>query len=158
SSLSLSMLRPAMLLTLFVCLCSAAAVAADDTMDRERMEKMLADGDLGMIVQVFKRHPGRTLPFIDRYFEGGLAMIEKGQNPDDAMQSFRRGIKFAELADQAFGGSAFSDYGNSFASFSPSEQGKFREGQKAFKEGMKETDVQKSRERLEHSLALAKSL
>src|ERR1044071_5763776 len=43
----------------------ASALAAGDAMDRARLEKMLADGDAGMIAQVFKRHPGQTLPFID---------------------------------------------------------------------------------------------
>ena len=56
-----------------------SAFAANDAMDKSRLEKMLADSDTGMIVQIFKRHPGHTLPFIDSYLEGGLAMIEKGE-------------------------------------------------------------------------------
>lgn len=146
------------------CVMAASARAGhEDSVEKARLEKMLADGDSGMIVQVFRRHPGATLPFIDRYFEGGLAMIEKGQADPaaagaKALESFRTGIKFAALADQAFGGDAFSSYANSFASWSPSEQKSFREGQRAFKEGAKEADPAKAKKRLKESLALAKSL
>jgi tetratricopeptide (TPR) repeat protein len=85
-------------------------------------------------------------------------MIEKGENPDNALMSFRKGIKFAALADEAFEGTTFSNYANSFASLSPSEQKNFRESQKAFKQGMKETDPKMAKQRLEQSLALARSL
>ena len=134
------------------------AFAANDAVDKSRLEKMLADGDKGMIVQVFKRHPGRTLPFIDRYLEGGLAMIEKGEDAAKALESFRMGIHFAELADEAFGGSTFADYANSFASWSPTEQKSFREGQAAFKAGMKEADAKKALAHLRRSLSLATQL
>lgn len=134
------------------------AAPPDDVMDKARLEKMLADGDTGMIVQVFKRRPGRTLPFIDRYFEGGLAMIEKGDDPEMALGQFRMGIRFAEVADKTFTVQAFSDYANSFASWSPSEQKSFREGQREFKNGAKEQDPAKARPHLERSLALAQSL
>jgi hypothetical protein len=135
-----------------------SAFAANDAVDKPRLEKMLADGDKGMIVQVFKRHPGRTLPFIDRYLEGGLAMIEKGEDAAKALESFRMGIRFAELADKAFGGSTFADYANSFASWSPTEQKSFREGQAAFKTGMKEADAKKALKHLRRSLSLALQL
>lgn len=135
-----------------------SAAPPDDVMEKGRLEKMLADGDTGMIVQIFKRYPGRTLPFIDRYFEGGLAMIEKGEDPANALDQFRIGIRFAEIADKAFIVQAFSEYANSFASWSPSEQKSFREGQREFKKGAKEQDPAKARQHLERSLALAQSL
>src|SRR5688572_1964677 len=83
-----------------------SAFAANDAMDKSRLETMLAGGDTGMIVQIFKRHPGHTLPFIDSYLEGGLAMIEKGEDATGtgkALESFRIAVKFAKLADEAFG-------------------------------------------------------
>lgn len=136
----------------------ASAADVRDAMDRARLEKMLADGDAGMVVQVFKRHPGRTLPFIDRYLESGLAMIEKGEDQSKAVESFRTGIRFAALADQAFGGTTFSDYANSFASWSPTEQKNFRQGQREFKLGMEEADAAMSMKHLQRSLSLAKPL
>jgi len=158
---------PCWIIGVVVLLASAALVALadapphEDALDRARMEKMLSDGDNGMIVQVFRRYPGRTLPFIDRYLEGGLAMIEKGQDASagaKALESFRTGIRFAKLADEAFGGTTFSEYANSFASWSPSEQKSFRQGQRAFKEGIKEQDAKLTRAKLEQSNVLARSL
>jgi hypothetical protein len=117
--------------------------AADDAVTKERLESFLADeADHPRIVATFRRHPGATLPFIDEYLEGALAEIEKS-GADSAgsasvTQSFRRGLKFAELADRAFQDSIFTEYAGNFASWSPSEQKRFREGQKLFREG-KET-------------------
>jgi hypothetical protein len=140
-----------------------------DAVEKNRLEKMLADGDTGMIIAVFKRHPGRTLPFIDGYLEGGLAMIEKADpaaNDAAAAQaaaSFRTGIQFAKLADEAFQDTSFSDYANAFASWSPSEQKVFRQGQRLFREGMKAAKddpaaPQKALTLFRESLKLADSL
>ena len=136
----------------------ASALAADDAVERSRLEKMLADGDTGMIVQVFRRHPGRTLPFIDHYLQSGLAMIEQGKDSAESLASFRTGIRFAAMADEAFGGSTFSEYANSFASWSSTEQKSFREGQREYKAGMKESDPHKALEHLRRSLSLATPL
>ncbi len=149
------------LLVAFAALMMAQCVwAADvkDAVEKTRLEKMLADGDTGMIVQVFKRHPGRTLPFIDRYLESGLAMIEKGEEPAKALASFRTGIRFAALADEAFGGTTFSDYANSFASWSPTEQKNFRAGQREFRAGTEEADAGEALKHFRRSLALAAPL
>jgi hypothetical protein len=136
--------------------------APNDAVDRTRLQAMLAAGDNGMIVATFKRHPAETLPFIDNYLEGGLAMIEKKGDAaaSDAMQSFRQGVRFAKLADEAFGGTTFSDYANAFASWSPSEQKSFREGQKLYREGAKllKDDAAKAVPALERSYELASSL
>ncbi len=133
--------------------------AARDAMDRARLEKMLADGDTGMVRMTFSRYPSRTLPFIDRYLEGGLAMIEKGEPAEQALASFRTGIKFAAIADEAFHETVFTDYANAFASWSPSEQKKFREGQRLFKEAMGvKDDPAKAITMLRQSLNLAASL
>lgn len=154
------------------CLSLPSALAEDpvgaDAVSRERLGPMLAAGDEGMIVATFKRRPGSTLPFIDSYLEGGLALIEKGAKEGkdataEATQSFRMGVRFAKLADQAFGGTDFSDYANAFASWSPSEQKAFREGQRLFREGMKvmkgeKPDPAKAIESLERSLRLAEGL
>ncbi len=150
----------AMIAMLFVMptMVKAAPPTGDDAMDKSRLEKMLADGDDGMIMQVFKRYPSRTLPFIDQYFEGGLAMIEKGEDQANANAEFRKGIKFAAIADKAFIVQAFSEYANSFASWSPSEQKAFREGQRLFKKTRKEQDPAQIRKQLERSREIAESL
>ncbi|MFO0829369.1 MAG: hypothetical protein U0572_14625 [Phycisphaerales bacterium] len=149
------------------CALSCAAVGmvaagADDAVERGRLEKMLAEGDNGMVVAVFRRYPGQTLPFIDRYFEGGLAMIEKGGDGAEAesIKSFRTGIRFATLADEAFPGAAFSKYANAFASWSPNEQKSFREGQRLFKAGMRAStsDVAEASRLLRESMSRAKEL
>ncbi len=140
----------------------ASPAAAADAIDKLRLQTMLIEGDVGMIAAVFRRHPGQTLPFIDSYLEGGLAMIEKGGDsaPSSALQSFRMGIKFAKIADDAFGGTTFSEYANAFASFSPSEQKSFREGQRLFRAGMKaaKDDPAAAIVSLKESLSLARSL
>lgn len=131
-------------------------------MAKSRLVAMLTSGDEGMIVATFKRHPGQTLPFIDSYLEGGLAMIEKRGDAgiSEAQQSFRMGIRFAKLADQAFGGTDFSDYANAFASWSRAEQISFREGQKLFREGMKAAKESPATavETLERSLRITERL
>ncbi len=138
------------------------AMRGDDAVEKTRLEKMLTPDSDGMVVAVFKRHPGQTLPFIDRYLEGGLAMIEKAgpSAQADSLASFHTGIKFAALADRAFGGTTFSDYANAFASWSPSEQKSFRDGQRLFKAGMKAAadDPAKAKLLLQQSLARAEAL
>jgi hypothetical protein len=158
---------------LLVLLPAASSFAQDpvgaDAVQKPRLQEMLAAGDEGMIVATFKRHPNATLPFIDSFLEGGLAILEKGSKEGgtpsteakgEAAQSFRMGVRFAKLADQAFGGTDFSEYANAFASWSPSEQKAFRQGQQLFRQGMKlaKTDATKAIEALESSQRLAESL
>src|SRR5687767_1634436 len=83
---------------------AAAPAADDDVMDKTRLQTMLVDGDTGMVAATFRRRPGHTLPFIDGYLEGGLKMIEKGGDSakGEALASYRTGIKFAKVADEAF--------------------------------------------------------
>lgn len=122
---------------------------ADDTFARERLERMLRDGDTLMIVQVFRRRPGDVLPFIDFYLESGLESIEKGGSKESATEGYRTGIKFAELANQAFGEVIFAEYAAGFASWSALEQQRFREGQRLYREAR-----QKSKEAPEEAVAL----
>lgn len=112
-----------------------------------RLEQFLVDGDDAFVIQTFRRFPGAVLPFIDDYFEGGLGMIEKAAKDPaatdtsranaatDAMSSFRTGLQFAELANQAFGEVIFTEYAAAFGSWSPQEQRRFRDGQAAYKAG-----------------------
>jgi len=51
-----------------------------DVLTRERLEPMLAEESPRLIEATFARHPDAVLPFIDSYFEGGLAMIEEGNS------------------------------------------------------------------------------
>lgn len=138
----------------------AGADVPKDVFDKQRLE-MLGRDDKGQVIAIFRRYPGRALPFIDGYLEGGLAILEKDPLRDqDALRSFRTGIAFAQLADEAFGGTTFSRYANAFASWSPSEQKSFREGQRLFREGMKglKENPEGAIEPLERSLSLAEQL
>lgn len=140
----------------------ATPLAGDDAMEKARLTRLLDAGDTELVVATFRRHPGQTLPFIDSYLEGGLAMLEKeGVAREGAMlASFRVGVRFAKLADQAFGGENFTHYASAFASWSASEQKSFREGQKLFKQGMQaaKTDPKGALETMYRSLALATAL
>jgi hypothetical protein len=117
---------------------------AEDSLNGERLEAMLAQGDTAMVRAVFRRQEDQVLDFIDGYLEGGLKAIEDGQGSADAaaqaMAKFRTAIKFAELADQAFPGAELENYAASFASWSPKEQKMFREGQAAYKAGRQAKD------------------
>jgi hypothetical protein len=124
--------------SILTCVAFLALQAADnDAMTREHLEPLLKGGDEAEVVQVFRRHPDHVLPFIDEYLEGGLKMIEDGKSRDEARASFRTGVRFAKLADKAAGedSDVFQEYAASFASWSPSEQKQFREGQREFRAG-----------------------
>ncbi len=110
---------------------------ADPAMAHQRLEKMLADGDTAWIAQVFRRYPDGVLGFVDHYLEGGLKMIEEGGPSEAATQSFRTGLEFAKLANEAFNEVIFVDYAAGFGSWSPDEQKRFRQGQAAFGDGRK---------------------
>lgn len=107
-----------------------------------RLNEMLDNGDSSMIVMLFRRHPNAVLPFIDEFLEAGLAEIEateKAGTPEDRPQKavalFRRALRFAALADNAFGGSVFAEYASNFASWNADERKRFREGQRLFRAG-----------------------
>ncbi len=133
-------------------------VTADDALEPKRMENMLKNGDDRWIIQTFRRHPSETLPFIDQYLEGGLKIIEDGGGSDKAHESMRKGLQFAELADQAFGEEIFGNYAAAFGSWSPQEQKDFRKGQANFKQASKTEDPAAAIELLEESFALANVL
>jgi hypothetical protein len=150
-----------------------AAAAADgpavlppdgkEAFEPERLQRLVTDGDESWVVATFKRYPGRVLPFIDSYLEGGLAMIEKdgAAAEDRARASFRTGVRFAKLADQAFGGTHFSDYATAFASWSPEERIAFREGQRLHGEGralLKQGDAKAALAAFDRSFRLADGL
>src|SRR5262245_26243505 len=81
-------------------------------MERARLVKLLDANDTQAIVATFRAHPGATLPFVDSFLEGGLARLEKqGEAGREAMtSSFKTGVRFAALADEAFGTKAFHSY------------------------------------------------
>ncbi len=136
-----------------------ALFAADDAMTRERLEKMLTDGDTAWIVQTFTRHADNTLGFIDGYFEGGLKMIEEGGSEKKATEMFRKGLEFARLADKAYNEVIFTQYAASFGSWSPKERLEFRQGQQEFRAGRKIKDnPEEALAHFEKSLALASPL
>jgi tetratricopeptide (TPR) repeat protein len=146
-------------LVVMVALIPSSIAFGAEKLDKSRLVDMLGADDTGLIVQTFRRHPSQTLPFIDAYFEGGLADIEKGGAYEDALKKFRIGVKFAKLADEAFHETVFSEYANSFASWSPTEQKRFREGQRLFREAVKQADKpDEAIPMLRQSLKLAESL
>ena len=136
-------------------------MSADEGLTSERMAKWNSSTDAEVIIQVFRRNDDQVLPFIDDYFEGGLSMIEKGGPGSGlaALESFRKGLDYARLADRAFGGTTFTDYAASFASWSSEEQKRFREGQKEYRAGKDAmADPAKALAHFEKSLSLAEPL
>ena len=146
------------MLTTALQLLMLTAVTADDAMDAKRLETMLENGDDRWIIQTFRRHPSETLPFVDQYLEGGLKIIEDGGSADKARESMRTGLKFAELADQAFNEEIYGNYAAAFGSWSPEEQKDFRKGQANYREARKMDDPAAAIEKLEESFALANTL
>jgi len=136
----------------------AVAATPEDSMTPQRLEKMLADGDKEMIVQVFRRNSDNVISFVDQYLEGGLKLIETSQDTEGALKSFRTGIAFAKLADEAFPGKTYAEYAASFASWSPTEQKQFREGQAAYKAGRMAADPTEALQNYRRALRLAKGL
>lgn len=131
----------------------------DEPMSHTRLERMLADGDTPWIGQVFRRHPDSVLSFIDHYLEGGLKIIEDGGDADRAAESFRTGLKFAKVADEALQEMIFSEYAAAFGSWSRAEQKRFREGQAAYHAGRKASDDPAAAlAHFQRSLALAEPL
>jgi len=148
-----------MLATLMQVMLVASTTSVDDAVTQPRLERMLEAGDEVMIIQTFRRHSEKVLPFIDEYLEGGLKMIEEGKPEEEALKSFRRGIAFAELADKAMRESVFSEYAGNFASWSPKERERFRAGQKAYRQARaKVEDPAEALTLYEKSMALADSL
>ncbi len=132
---------------------------SDSAMSHNRLEKMLADGDGKWIAQVFRRNPDEVLGFVDHYLEGGLKMIEEGGSADEAAESFRAGLKFAEWANDAFKENIFGEYAAAFGSWSPNEQKQFRRGQAEFRAGRAvKDDFAAALAHYERSLSLAEPL
>lgn len=142
---------------------AAAQTAGEDSLNPERLEAMLAQRDNSMVRAVFRRHEDQVLDFIDGYLEGGLKTLEDGQGSAEAVAQatakFRTAIKFARLADQALMGSEFANYAASFASWSPTEQKQFREGQAAYKAGRQaKDDPAKAAAEYRRAIAIAERL
>lgn len=148
-----------MIASVLIFLVSVCGLGDDDAISRERIERMLADGDTDWIVQVFRRHADTVLPFVDHYLEGGLKMIEEGGDPANTADSFRRGLELAKLADKAFQEVIFTEYAASFGSWNAAEQKRFRQGQAEFRRGRKATDDPNvALAHFEKSLSLAEPL
>jgi tetratricopeptide (TPR) repeat protein len=108
-----------------------------------RFAELAAAGDREGTLELFRAHPGETLPAIDRYLEGPLSMIEEaaaaGGEVDAAEIADLHAVAVfgASCADEAFGTGIFSDYAAGFAGQTPAQQRDFRAGQAAFAEAMK---------------------
>lgn len=137
-------------------------------MDIERLSRMLDAGDKAMIIQTFRRYPAAVLPFIDDDLEGGLAVLEEAAKDPTlharplvaAKHRWDRAIKFAELANQAFGEIIFEEYAGAFASWTPTEQKRFRAGQASFRQGreLAKSDAEAALPHLRRSLVIADGL
>ncbi|MBC24004.1 MAG: hypothetical protein CMJ32_08835 [Phycisphaerae bacterium] len=141
-----------------------AVPPAEDSMNRDRLESLLAADDPineAIIIEIFRRNPDQVLMFIDSYLEGGLEIIETNGSMDKAGASFRKGIQFANLADKAFRQNDLTRYAAGFASWSPTEQKRFRKGQALYRQGRtaeSEDKLEQAAELYERSLELADSL
>lgn len=120
-------------MTAFVALTAMAA----EGLDRAKLEACLDKKDTKTIVQAFKDNEEDVLPFFDEYLEGGLAAIEKNEPAEVSKERFAKGVAFAKLADEALGGSVFSNYASAFAAWKPEQQKHFREGQNEYRTGSK---------------------
>lgn len=129
--------------------------------EREELEGMLESGDTRSLSRWFTQNRDKALPFIDSYLEGGLAMIEKGEDEAEAQASFEKGVAFARVASQGLREPAYHKYASAFASWTPEQRVSFREGQKLFGAGRKalaEGDAEKSLELHQESFAKARPL
>lgn len=143
-------------------------LARKEAMDIERLSRMLDAGDKAMIIQTFRRYPAAVLPFIDDDLEGGLAVLEEAAKDPTlharplvaAKHRWDRAIKFAELANQAFGEIIFEEYAGAFASWTPTEQKRFRAGQASFRQGreLAKSDAEAALPHLRRSLVIADGL
>ena len=123
------------LLLLTTAMTLSASGAPNDALARPRLESMLEYGDETWIVATFERHPGGVLPFFDGYLEEGLALIEAGGEIQAAHRLFRTAGQFAAIASYTFEEPLFATYAAHFPSWSPTEQERFRAGQRAYKAG-----------------------
>lgn len=112
-----------------------APATAEPGLAAARLERWLEDGDTTLITQSLRRHPEQVLPFFDRYLETGLKLIEGKATYEDSMKELRKGVRFGQLATDAFRDPIFAEYAANFAGWSTAEQRNFRAGQQAFKEG-----------------------
>lgn len=137
------------------------APPAESPLVPARLERWLDDGDRELITQTFRRHPELVLPFFDRYLEKGLKLIADKANYEDSMKELRRGVKFAQIATDAWRDPIFAEYAANFASWNEVERTNFRAGQAAFGAGaraMKAGKPAEAREHFQNSMNLAEPL
>jgi len=126
-----------------------------------RLERWLEDGDKELITQTFRRHPELVLAFFDRYLETGMKLIEDKASYEDFMKELRKGVKFAQLATDAWRDPIFAEYAANFASWNAPERKNFRAGQAAYAAGaraMKGGKAAEARVQFQASLELAEPL
>jgi len=143
--------------------------AVTDAITPERLEAMLDAESEAPVIQTFRRHPNRVLPFIDGYLEGGLALLEKATEdgtaekdmlPDDVSEKYTLALRFAALADRAFGETIFTEYAANFVGWSPQERERFRTAQRLHREGREafESDPERALRLYRQSFLLSESV
>lgn len=128
----------------------AASAAPEQSLSIGRLERWLDDGDKDLVTQAFRRHPEEVLPFIDRYLETGLKIIEENGTYEDSMKLFRRAIKFSQAATDTWRDPIFIEYAGNFASWNETERRNFRAGQAAYKAGARAMKEKKTDEAAAH--------
>ena len=149
------------LLLLALPLLAAPAQDQDADAARKKLEGHLAASEADDVVRWFRDNADDTLPFIDYYFEGGLAIVEAGGEAARAKEMFDTGRRFAALADRAFDETIFSKYCEAFAGWSREQQQRFRRGQQKFGESrkaLKENDAEAAIKAAQESVELARPL
>jgi len=142
-------------------LSAAAPASSESSLNKDRMERWLDDGDRELIAQSFRRHPDEVLPFFDEYLETGMKMLEQRAPYEDFMKQYRRGIKFAQIASEVWRDPIFGEYAAHFASWSEPERKQFREGQQTYRTGsvaLKSGNAAEAKERLQTALDLSEPL
>ena len=146
---------------------AAAAPTAEarrsETNVKQRFEELDGAGDHAGVVKLWRENPYQVLYVIDSYLEGSLKRIETEEqvDQDQIRHMLERAIRGARAADEAFGGFMFSDYATAFAGWSPDEQFRFREGQKAYKnaqQSLRSADFEKALQYAKDSLQIAQPL
>ncbi|MBX3356122.1 MAG: hypothetical protein KF724_10565 [Phycisphaeraceae bacterium] len=138
-----------------------APAGAEPGLAPARLERWLDDGDTALITQSFRRHPEQVLAFFDNHLETAMKMMEQRAAYEDVMKEMRKGLRFGQLASEAFRDPIFGEYAANFASWSDAERRNFRAGQQAYRSGaraLRDGRSESARDFFQQSLDLAEPL
>jgi hypothetical protein len=106
---------------------------------KELYDALYAEGQETRLVAAFKEDGWNILGYIDSHCENWLALIEKGQDQNEAgkqklLALQTKGRDLAGIADRALGDTRFSAYVQNFYGWNAEQRKAFREGQALYKE------------------------